>query len=83
MSNSKIQTINRTFQIYQEEVLIGTASQGQVIECKRAFFAGAHAVLLILTCQISALPDKEAEAELQSLLKQCEGFMAAVEMGEA
>lgn len=55
----------------------------QRLEMKRAFFSGFNVCQLAIVKAAEALPEDEAVAQMESWMKQAEGFAIAIRMGEA
>jgi hypothetical protein len=55
----------------------------QVQECRRAFYAGAHCLLIAVTQDLPALNDEDADAALVALIAEATAFKIAVEKGDA
>ena len=72
---SHIHTIQEGFQSYRAEVMPAEAGENQVIETRRAFYAGAHVVLNML---VDVDSDKERALRLFELLSESIDFGALI-----
>lgn len=70
---------------YLEQVLPGGASPVQAIETRRAFYAGARAMMSVVFCNLSGADETTAEdlAVMESLQAELEEFVRDVAEGRA
>lgn len=57
--------------------------QDQRVQLKRAFFAGFNVCQLAIVKVSDSLPEDEAVAQMESWMKQADGFATAIAMGAA
>lgn len=77
-----MKTIGDQWQSYADDVMPKDASLRQVIECRRAFYAGAQAAYG-LSLEIAALNDSEALTALARFRTDLDQFAGRVATGEA
>ncbi len=68
-------TLFRTWTSYLDEVVPRGASPTQVEETRRAFYAGAHAVLCILTQELVEMTDDDSAEALSRMLVEAAGIV--------
>jgi hypothetical protein len=74
----RLETVAESFETYRTGVLPKGASDIQVTECQRAFYAGVYFCLLNLMHNIDESTDEEQGiVELEKLKAECEAFAAA------
>jgi hypothetical protein len=69
-------TLAELFETYRKRVLPATAPEVQIVECRRAFYAAAHSMLLLLLHTIGDehVSEDEGVAVLEGLKAECEAF---------
>jgi hypothetical protein len=74
----RLETVAESWTTYRTKVLPPDASDGQVIECRRAFYAGVYFCLLNLMHNIGddSTDEEQGIAELEKLKAECEAFAA-------
>jgi hypothetical protein len=80
---SLMTTVKKAWESYAAQVLPKEAPAVQVIECRRAFYAGAYSLGVTMTQEVSELPDREAMAAITALRLECSEFLDAVVEGKA
>jgi hypothetical protein len=78
-------TLAEQWQTFATDVIAKDAGQIQITEMRRAFYAGAYSLLMIMMIMMkSEDADEDADAALvQGLLGECLAFAKAVEEGKA
>lgn len=77
-------TLGGEWEIFRKDVIPPGAPPIQLVECRRAFYAGAHAALqLMATVGDSGVSEETGAAYVESLMQECRGFAMAVKRGEA
>lgn len=73
--------IEPQFESYRKEVVPREATESQLIETRRAFYAGAAAMFLVIN-QIAGIEDEKAgEDAMNEIVKELEQFPAQVQKG--
>lgn len=73
------ETVRAMWQGYRRAVIPADAPPVQIIECRRAFYGGAWALLTRLAANAEAnMPDADAVAYLKQLTEEQERFKQAV-----
>lgn len=76
--------IESQFESYQKDVIPKEASESQVRETKRAFFAGAQAMMIIFRAVGSdRVSEEDAEKILEDASQELQRFSQAVQDGKA
>lgn len=75
----KAETVAESFDTYRAKVLPADASDVQVVECRRAFYAGAYFMLMngLYNVGDEATSEEDGIAVLEELKAECETFAAA------
>lgn len=75
----RLDTVAESFATYRAAVLPPNASAVQVLECQRAFYAGAYFLLMGTLFNIGdeSTPEDDAIAQLEAIKAECEAFGAA------
>lgn len=77
-------SIHRVWLSYMDEVIPAAAPAEQIAECKRAFVAGAKAVLAIVTrLGDDEFSEDEGVLVLMALHRECQAFVQDVLEGRA
>lgn len=78
----RVETVAESFATYRETVIPPGASEVQVEECRRAFFAGAYFLLMNVAYNIAdeSTDEDQGIVELEKLKAECEAFAAHVGM---
>lgn len=76
----KTETVAQSFATYRSQVIPHEATDVQVEECRRAFYAGAYFLLLNVAHNIGddTTSEDEGVAELEKLKSECETFATTV-----
>jgi len=77
MSTGTLPTVADAFASYRRDVIPAAATDVQVEECRRAFYAGAWQMYLSLVLQTADLADAEGERYLEALSDELMAFKAA------
>src|SRR5262245_33408304 len=73
-------TIEQLFATYRDAVIPQDAGPTQIRECRQAFYAGAHSLLLTVQHAIQPdTPDDVGIARLEALEAECEAFTKTIE----
>ena len=72
----KVESVAESFATYRARVLPPAASDTQVLECRRAFYAGAYFLLMNISYNIGDTETSEDEGveQLERLKDECEAF---------
>lgn len=75
----RTETVAESFETYRAQVLPAEASDVQVTECRRAFYAGAYFLLMNVAHNIGdeSTSEEDGIVELEKLKAECETFAAA------
>jgi hypothetical protein len=75
----QVESVAGAFASYRAQVLPPDASDVQVLECQRAFYAGAYFLLMNIAHNIGddSTPEEEGIEQLEALKTECEAFAAA------
>jgi hypothetical protein len=74
-----VESVAGAFASYRAQVLPPEASAVQVLECQRAFYAGAYFLLMNIAHNIGddSTPEEDGIEQLEALKTECEAFGAA------
>jgi hypothetical protein len=73
----RLESVAESFANYRARVLPPHASEVQVVECRRAFYAGVYILLANLATALTPETDDDAGVEaLERLKAECEAFAA-------
>jgi len=77
---SKLESIAQAFATYRQHVIPDNASDVQIEECRRAFYAGSYALLMNVAYNIGddSTSEEEGVEQLEALKVECETFMRNV-----
>lgn len=76
-------TIQGGWKSYATEVMPLNASDVQVQETRRAFFAGAMWLFLFITGPVTDLPDEEGELIMTAIHNEIDAYMKDIKEGKA
>lgn len=74
-----VESVAAAFATYRAQALPAEASDVQVNECQRAFYAGAYFLLMNIAHNLGdeSTPEEEGIVQLEALKAECEAFAAA------
>lgn len=80
----RVETVAESFATYRAAVLPPEASDVQVIECQRAFYAGVYFLLMgaLLNIGDQSTDEEDGIAQLEAIKAECEAFAAGRQRGE-
>jgi len=75
----RVASVAESFATYRAGVLPAAASDVQVLECRRAFYAGVYYLLMgsLFALGDESTPEDDAIAQLEALKAECEAFGVA------
>ena len=78
-----MKTIADAWATYAEQVVPADASDAQMKETKRAFYAGAHQTLCTMTALSAKLSEDDAMKAISAMHSEAENFCLDIEEGRA